>query len=157
MSNTPIGYKIHTVMMRAVKDKNYKKELLLDPARVFKKEGIHLEKNQQPKILQNSDREFHVVIPAEKIPENIQLKMLPVNPSLHEIARWIITQVQEGTAFKEPLLAHAEEVLKKQGFEFPKRFKLVLHQNTPTTLYFVIPQGFKDDEELSDIEARNIG
>lgn len=149
------GRKIHAIMVRASRDSGFKNELKQDPKTVFIREGIALDEARQVEILENTNKDFYIAIPAKKYPAQLELTSLPKNASLDQIVRWVITQVQSNTSLKEEILVNAEKVLINQHAKIPEGMKVHIYQNTDKILYFVIPRA-SDEEDLSAIELEAV-
>lgn len=150
------GKKIHDILVKASKDPSFKKELKTNPQSVFEKANVNIYQDCYLKILENSNFDFHITIPAKKYPRDMELQTLPKGANLDEIIRWIVTQIQSNSSLKEQILNNAETVLKQQGAKIPEDMKIHIHQNSDKIRYFVIPRDSKEDEELSELELQAI-
>lgn len=56
---------LHSIIAKALKDKNFKEELMNDPKGVIEQElGIHLGKNVNVQILEESENKRYLILPA---------------------------------------------------------------------------------------------
>lgn len=151
-----LGSKIHGIALKAAKDNSYKAELKKNPEKVFAKEGVPLTGDRKIAVFENTKKDFYLSVPYHPYPQELQLKTLPKKPSLDQICSWIITQVQSNSPLATQILTNAEDVLKKQGAMMPDGMKIHVHRNTDKILYFVVPRGAEEDEEMSDLELQAV-
>ncbi len=65
MNQEEQGKKIGQLIARCWADEGFKKKLLADPAATLKAEGVTLPAGLTVKALENTDKVFHLVIPAK--------------------------------------------------------------------------------------------
>ena len=69
-----------------------------------------------------------------------------------ELEERLIARAWQDEAFKQELLTNAKATLKQEGINLTANIEVKAVEETPTTLYLVIPIN-PDREELSDAEA----
>lgn len=57
--------KMNQIIAKCWSDENFKKKLLADPAAILKTEGVTVPEGISVKTLENTDKVFHLVIPAK--------------------------------------------------------------------------------------------
>ena len=65
MSNEEQGKKMNQVIAKCWSDESFKQKLLADPVATLKAEGVALPDGLSVKALENTDKVFHLVIPAQ--------------------------------------------------------------------------------------------
>ena len=65
MSHEEQGKKINQVIAKCWSDEIFKRKLLTDPAATLKEEGAELPAGLTVKAVENTDKVFHLVIPAK--------------------------------------------------------------------------------------------
>ncbi len=65
MSNEEQGKKMNQVIAKCWSDESFKQKLLADPVATLKAEGVALPDGLSVKALENTDKVFHLVIPAK--------------------------------------------------------------------------------------------
>jgi hypothetical protein len=69
----PLGVEIlDVVTAKALGSTNYKKQLLADPVKVLKAEGLKIPRGVTVEILQNTEKKVHFVLPSQ-MPTTIDL------------------------------------------------------------------------------------
>jgi hypothetical protein len=69
-----------------------------------------------------------------------------------EIEEKIIARAWQDESFKEELLRSPQTAFEKEGINLPSTIDINIVEETPTTLYFVLPVKPDLTEELSDAE-----
>ena len=64
MSQVEHGKKMNQVIAKCWADEGFKRKLLADPAATLKAEGVELPAGLSIKALENTDKVFHLVLPA---------------------------------------------------------------------------------------------
>jgi len=67
---------IGKVVAKAWTDEGYKQRLLSDPATVLKEEGIAVPEGVQIKVVENSDKVFHFVLPPQPASDELSDEQL---------------------------------------------------------------------------------
>ena len=65
MSNEEQGKKMNQLIAKCWSDERFKQKLLSDPVATLKAEGVALPDGLSVKALENTDKVFHLVIPAK--------------------------------------------------------------------------------------------
>ena len=65
MSSAEQGKKMQQIIAKCWADEGFKQKLLADPAAVLKAEGVALHDGRSIKVLENTDKVFHLVIPSK--------------------------------------------------------------------------------------------
>lgn len=65
MSQEKNGKKISEIIAKCWADESFKQKLLADPAAVLKAEGATMSAGMTVKAVENTDKVFHLVIPAK--------------------------------------------------------------------------------------------
>ena len=65
MSNEKQGKKLNQIIAKCWSDESFKQKLLADPVATLKAEGMALPDGLSVKALENTDKVFHLVIPAK--------------------------------------------------------------------------------------------
>jgi len=65
MNQEEQGKKMGQIIAKCWADEGFKRKLLADPAPTLKAEGVELPAGLSVKALENSDKVFHLVIPAK--------------------------------------------------------------------------------------------
>jgi hypothetical protein len=68
-----------------------------------------------------------------------------------ELEEKLIDQAWQDAAFKQELLSNPKLALEKEGIKLPANIEVRVVEETPTTLYMVIPIN-PNQKELSDAE-----
>lgn len=148
--------KLGDIVQKAAKDKSFKKEFKDNPKAVLEKQGVKLSGNFEIKVLENDRNTYHLVVTEERLSPEHRQSQLSSGASMEQIARYIITQIQEDGAEKSQLLSNPVQVLRSKGIEVPKNVKIDVRQNTPQTKWVVVPYHAGDNEEMSELELQAV-
>lgn len=73
-----------------------------------------------------------------------------------EIEEKIIARAWQDESFKQKLLSSPRAAFEKEGIDLPSSIDINVVEETPTTLYFVLPVNPDLTEELSDAELEAV-
>jgi len=144
------------IVQKAAKDASFRKEFASNPKAVFQKEGVDFKGNYEVKVLENTRNTYHLVVPEEKLSPEHQQNQISGGASMEQVARFIITQIQENSAEKSQLLSNPAQVLRSKGVDVPQSVTVKVHQNTPETKYIVVPYHAGENDELSELELQAV-
>ena len=145
--------KFRKVLDKVKNSDQLREDLKKDPRKVFGQEGVLIEK-KIIKILENSASDFYFIVPHEPINPKDRVIKLSSKPSLTEIGRYIVTNVQGNTPIGKKLLANPIKALEGHGIKFPKTYKIHMIEAEKDCAYFVLPSKYEAHEELNDLELR---
>lgn len=72
-----------------------------------------------------------------------------------ELEEKLIALAWQDTAFKQELISNPKATLDKKGINIPANIEVRVVEETPTTLYLVIPMN-QNQSELTDTELEGI-
>lgn len=145
--------KLHRLLDKARTSDKIREELKSNPSKVFQMEGI-VTKKKKIKFYENTAKDVYFVIPFDPLDSKDKVNHLSNNPSLSEIGRYVITQVQAKTAVGKQILADPWKALEDHGADLPKLYNIHIIQAEKDCAYFVIPRKDEEDEELNNLELK---
>ena len=152
------------IIAKTWRDSAFKAELIADPGAALKAEGNDVPNGMAVTVLENTDKEFYLVLPPVPTGELSDEALDAVSGGA---VRWqgvpaqflalyakIIAKTWRDPAFKEELIANPAAALKSEGIDVPAGLTVIVLENTEQQFHLVLPSVPTD--ELSDEELDSV-
>ena len=73
-----------------------------------------------------------------------------------ELEEKIVARAWQDESFKQELLSNSRAAFEKEGISLPENFNVRVLEETPDTIYVVLPLQPSEAEELSDAELESV-
>lgn len=146
----PSSEQLGSVLARAMRDGDFRQQLIAEPKRSLQAMKIHLSPQQSVTVIESTPEQSFFVMPIMTAEEIEQLRSSLTDALLQRTARAkVLLKARQDRDYKARLIADPGNVLRAEGISIPEQTAIVVLENTLEHLYLVLPSSHSSSHSPS--------
>jgi len=100
---------------------------------------VEIPEGRSYEVHENTANSFYIIVRYEPLEDALKLHTLPHNPTVIQIAQWVVTMVQENNPVAQELLTDPLKAAKRLGIPVPEGMHIKVLQSTAAHQHLAIP------------------